>query len=76
MKAIKKIMKKIKINKEDVPDNISNNKYNNSWKKINVNEEKKIKKIVIMISNAKILKWRYPKYFIFWNKIILYYIFI
>ena len=58
MKAIKKIMKKIKINKEDVPDNISNNKYNNSWKKINVNEEKKIKKIVIMISNAKILKWR------------------
>ena len=29
MKAIKKSMKKIKINKEDVPDNISNNKYNN-----------------------------------------------
>ena len=43
MKAIKKIMKKIKINKEDVPDNISNNKYNNCWKKINVNEEKKNK---------------------------------
>ena len=47
---------KNKDNNEDMPNNASNNKDNNCENNINVNEEKKMKKIVIMTSKAKMLK--------------------